>query len=80
MEGGMVFAPELNLGMRISTNLFKPLRSSGEQPKDKNGNPIKRPYFVPVCIDGNLMAYLVNKPTVTIEEVRRPYRGGRKFR
>jgi hypothetical protein len=80
MEGGMVFAPELNLSMRVSMNLFKPLRRQGEQPKDKNGNPVKRPYFVPVCVDGQLMAYLVNKPTVTVEEVRRPYRGGRKFR
>jgi len=80
MEGGMVFAPELNLGMRISTNIFKPLRKKADTPKDKNGNPVKRPYFVPVCVDGQLMAYLVNKPRVTIEEVRRPYSKGRKFR
>jgi hypothetical protein len=80
MEGGMVFAPELNLGMQISTNLFKPSRRKADAPKDKNGNPVKRPYFIPVCANGQLMAYLVNKPTVTVEEVRRPYRGGRKFR
>ena len=80
MEGGMVFAPELNLPMRISTNLFKPLRKKGEQPKDKNGNPIKRPYFIPVCVDGALMAYLVNKPSVTVTEIRHAPPRGRKMR
>ena len=68
MEGGMVFAPDI--GIRISTNIFKTLRSRGEQPKDKYGNPIKRPYFVPVCIDGRLMAALIHAPKVTVEEVR----------
>jgi len=68
MEGGTVFAPDI--GIRISTNIFKTLRSRGEQPKDKNGNPIKRPYFVPVCTDGRLMAALIHAPKVTVEEVR----------
>jgi tetratricopeptide (TPR) repeat protein len=68
MEGGKVFAP--NMGVRISTNIFKPLRSRGRQKKDENGNPVKKPYFVPVCIDGQLMAALVNAPRVTIEEIR----------
>jgi len=65
-EDGSVLAP--NFGFRISTNIFKPLRSRGEQPKDKDGNLVKKPYFIPVCIDGRLMAALINAPTVTIEE------------
>lgn len=68
MEGGMVFAPDI--GIRVSTNIFKPLRSRGKQKKDANGNPIKKPYFIPVCIDGRLMAALIHAPRVTIEEVR----------
>jgi tetratricopeptide (TPR) repeat protein len=68
MEGGMVFAPDI--GIRVSTNIFRPLRSRGQQPKDKDGNPIKRPYFIPVCIDGHLMAALIHAPRVTVEEVR----------
>ena len=67
-EGGTVFAPDI--GIRISTNIFKPLRTRGKQPTDKNGNPVKRPYFIPVCVDGHLMAALIHAPRVTIEEVR----------
>lgn len=66
-EDGMVFAPELGPG--VSMNLFRPRISSKAQKKDKNGNPIKKPYFVPVCIDGNLMAALINAPRVTVEEL-----------
>jgi tetratricopeptide (TPR) repeat protein len=68
MEGGMVFAPDI--GIRISTNIFRPLRSRGRQPKDENGNPVKKPYFIPVCIDGRLMAALIHAPRVTVEEMR----------
>ena len=68
MEGGMVFAPDI--GIRVSTNIFKPLRSRGRQQKDENGNPVKRPYFIPVCIDGRLMAALIHAPRVTMEELR----------
>jgi tetratricopeptide (TPR) repeat protein len=68
MEGGMVFAPDI--GIRISTNIFRPLRSRGKQLKDKDGNPVKRPYFIPVCVDGRLMAALIHAPRVTVEEIR----------
>jgi len=68
MEGGMVFAPDI--GIRVSTNIFKTLRSRGKQQTDENGIPIKKPYFMPVCIDGRLMAALIHAPRVTIEEVR----------
>jgi hypothetical protein len=68
MEGGIVSAPEFSF--RISTNIFKPLRSRGEQHKDSKGNPVRKPHFIPVCIDGRLMAALVNAPRITIEELR----------
>ena len=68
MEGGMVFAPDI--GVRVSTNIFRPLRSRGKQQLDENGNRIKKPYFIPVCIDGRLMAALIHAPRVTIEEMR----------
>jgi len=29
----------------------------------------KKPQFVPVCINGRLMAVLINAPKVTIEEI-----------
>ena len=65
-EDGSVIAP--NFGFRISTNVFKPLRSRDEETKDINGIPVKKPHFVPVCVDGRLMAALINAPTVVIEE------------
>ena len=68
MEGGMVFAPEI--GIRVSKNIFRPLRSRNKQKEDKNGERVKKPYFIPVCIDGRLMAALIHAPKVTVEEIR----------
>lgn len=68
MEGGIVFAPEV--GIRISTNIFKQQRSWRRQRKDENGNPVRKPYFKPVCVDKQLMAALIHAPRVTIEEMR----------
>jgi hypothetical protein len=65
-DDGTVLTPDFSF--RVSTNIFRALRSEGDQPTDKNGNPIRKPYFIPVCIDGRLMAALINAPTVTIEE------------
>jgi tetratricopeptide (TPR) repeat protein len=65
-EDGMVLSPDFSF--RISNNIFKPLVSRGEQPTDRNGIPVRKPHFIPVCIDGRLMAALINAPTVTIEE------------
>ena len=67
MEGGIVFAPEI--GIRISTNIFKQQRSGRRQTLDENGNPVKKPYFKPVCVDGHLMAALIHAPKVTVEEI-----------
>ncbi len=64
-EDGMVVAP--GLSMSISRNLFRPVRIR----RDSKGNPIKRPHFIPVCIDGRLMAALSHIPRVTVEEVRK---------
>ena len=65
-EDGTVIAPTFSF--RVSTNIFKPLRSRGEPPKDKYGKLVKQPSFIPVCIDGQLMAALINAPKVTIED------------
>lgn len=67
MEGGMVLAPDLP--MSIKRNLFGRRTTRKSLAKDKDGNPVKKPYFKPVCIDGKLMAALVNAPHVTIEEL-----------
>ena len=68
METGLVLASDFDF--RISTNIFKPLVTRGEAMKDRNGIPVKKPHFIPVCIDGRLMAALVNAPRLTIEELR----------
>jgi hypothetical protein len=65
-EDGSVLAPDFSF--RVPSNIFKPVVRRGEPPKDKDGNPIKQPHFVPVCINGELMAALVNAPRVIIEE------------
>ena len=66
-DDGTVFAPEL--GIPVSNNLFKRRVSREESRKDEHGNPVKKPYFIPVCVDGQLMAALVNAPRVTVEEL-----------
>ena len=67
-ETGMVLAPNFNF--RISTNLFKPLASRGEERTDINRVAVMKPHFIQVCIDGRLMAALVNAPRITIEEIQ----------
>lgn len=67
MEGGIVVAPDLP--MSVNRNLFGRRLSRKSPQKDKDGNPVKKPYFKPVCVDGQLMAALVNAPRVTIEEL-----------
>jgi tetratricopeptide (TPR) repeat protein len=71
-DNGTVFAPEL--GIPVSKNLFRRRVSNKKPQVDEYGNPVKKPYFIPVCVDGRLMAALVNAPRVTVEELgeRRP--------
>jgi tetratricopeptide (TPR) repeat protein len=67
MEGGMVLAPDLP--MSVNKNLFSRRAKRSKVTKDEFGNPVKKPYFTPVCIDGRLMAVLKNVPVVTVEEM-----------
>jgi len=63
---GVVIAPDVSMG--ISRKLFSPIRVK----RNSKGERIKRPHFVPVCINGQLMAALTHVPKVTIEEIRQP--------
>ena len=69
-EDGSVIAPSFSF--RISSNIFKrqlPARSHDNWGPSRRNDKI--PYFVPVCINGRLMAVLINVPRVTMEEIRR---------
>ena len=65
-DDGSVIAPQFSF--RVTTNIFKPVTRPEDPPRDRNGMPVKQPYFVPVCINGKLMAALINAPRVVIEE------------
>jgi len=65
MEGGRVMAHDLN--MRVSKNIFKSLITLPRDRSRSNQKP-RKPHFIPVCIDGELMAALINAPTVRIKE------------
>jgi len=74
-EDGVVIAPDVSMG--ISRKLLNPVRVR----KNSKGERIKRPHFVPVCVDGQLMAALTHVPRVTIEEIRKPpkrFKSGRR--
>jgi hypothetical protein len=67
-DDGSVIAPRFSF--RVSSNIFKRLRESnvdGRGPKTRRTD--RKPMFVPVCIDGRLMAVLINSPKVSIEEI-----------
>jgi len=68
-DDGSVIAPRFSF--RISSNLFKRLEASRFDTEGLNRKRTRdnKPYFVPVCIDGRLMAALINAPRVMIEEV-----------
>lgn len=65
---GSVIAPDFTF--QVPSNIFKSGTLRGRPPKDENGNRIPYPYYVPVCINGELMAALINAPRVIIEEVK----------
>jgi len=68
-EDGSVIAP--GFSFRISSSIFNPRLPARK--RDSWGpvrNEDKIPQFVPVCIDGRLMAALINAPRVTMEEIR----------
>lgn len=63
---GTVIAPKFSF--YVPPNLFENRARRHEPPTDANGNRLLQPYFIPVCINGELLAALVNAPRVTIEE------------
>jgi hypothetical protein len=68
-DDGSVIAPAYSF--RLSTNIFKPTPARKHDywgPNQRSGKT--PPHFVPVCINGRLMAALTNVPRVTIEEIR----------
>lgn len=67
MENGRVIAPDMPFS--VNRSLFSRRTTRNRKATDENGNPVRKPYFKPVCIDGQLMAILVNAPKVTIEEL-----------
>ncbi len=67
-DDGSVIAPRFSF--RVSSNIFRRLKASnvggrGPDPREND----KKPNFVPVCINGRLMAVLINSPKVSIEEI-----------
>jgi hypothetical protein len=69
-DDGSVIGPRYSF--RISSNIFKrQLPARIHDSWGPNRRPKKTPHFVPVCINGRLMAALINVPKVTMEEIRR---------
>jgi hypothetical protein len=68
-EDGSVIAPMYSFS--ISSNIFERKRARRHDNWGPNQRPGKTPHFVPVCINGRLMAALINVPKVTMEEIRR---------
>lgn len=67
-DDGSVIAPPFSF--LISGNIIKRLQRGGiPNGRDPYKLPKKSPQFVPVCIDGRLMAALINAPRVTIEDI-----------
>ena len=68
-DDGSVIAPRFPFS--ITTNIFRrpKVRKVGDWGPSKDNNNDKKPQFVPVCIDGHLMAVLINAPKVSIEEI-----------
>jgi hypothetical protein len=67
-DDGSVIAPTYSF--RISSNIFERVATRKHDNWGPNRRPHKTPNFVPVCINGRLMAALINVPRVTIEEIR----------
>ena len=75
-EDGTVSAPRFsfnipgNIFRQLKTNVLDSrMRTLRDNNWGPNRNPGVKPAFVPVCIDGRLMAALVNAPRVEIEDI-----------
>jgi hypothetical protein len=67
-DDGSVIAPRFSF--RVSSNIFRRLKVSNVDGRGpKSGGTDRKPQFVPVCINGRLMAVLINSPKVSIEEI-----------
>ena len=66
-EDGSVIAPSFSF--KITNNIFRrqPVRKVDDWGPGREVH--ETPRFVPVCINGRLMAALINAPKVTIEEI-----------
>ncbi len=66
-DDGDVIAPRFSF--RISSNIFKRPKANKYDTRNLNQEDREKPQFVPVCINGRLMAALVNTPVVSIEDI-----------
>jgi len=66
-EDGSVISPRYSF--RISSNIFRRLKANRFEDPDANRDRDKKPQFIPVCIDGRVMAALINAPRVSIEDI-----------
>ncbi len=66
-DDGDVIAPRFSF--RISSNIFERPKASKYESRNLNQDDRDKPQFVPVCINGRLMAALVNTPVVSIEDI-----------
>jgi hypothetical protein len=66
-EDGDVIAPSFSF--RISHNIFEKPKANEYAARNLNQEDRDKPQFVPVCINGRLMAALVNTPVVSIEDI-----------
>jgi len=64
---GDVIAPRFSF--RITTNIFDRPNAGKYSNRNLNEDDRPQPQFVPVCINGRLMAALINTPVVSIEDL-----------
>jgi len=66
-DDGSVIAPRFSFN--ITSNIFKRQKARKVYNRDADREVNETPHFVPVCINGHLMAALINAPKVSIEEI-----------
>jgi len=66
-DDGDVIAPRFSF--RISSNIFKRPKANKYDTRNLNQEDREKPQFIPVCINGRLMAALVNTRVVSIEDI-----------
>ena len=66
-DDGSVVAPRFPFS--ITSNIFRRPKAKRAESWGPSTGSDRKPQFVPVCINGRLMAALINAPRVTIEEI-----------